>query len=168
MINVERMRQIVTSPGSWRGSGGMMTTSGGTASSGALTPGPRRACQLVGNPRTPPHRFPPMAVIYLMNTTVIPQGAYGAWEIAPVSLPEVQALVQQEVFISAVGHQSTAEVISSLLGQDIQPNRIQVRPDRGDRFLCFRLLARAPEGAVLDREQIEEIGHEWCVMHYLG
>jgi hypothetical protein len=109
-----------------------------------------------------------MPVVYLMNTTVVPQGAYGTWEIAPVSLPEAQELLRREVFISAVGHQSTAEIMSDLLGQDIQSNRIQVRPDRGDRFLCFRILQRAPEGAILDREQIEQVGYEWCLMHYVG
>ncbi len=107
-------------------------------------------------------------MLYLFNTTVIPQGAFGAWEISPVSLPDAQAIIRRECWISAIGHASTAEVMSSLLETDVQMNRIQVRPAPGDQFLCFRLLQRAPEGAILNREEIEAIGYEWALMRYVG
>jgi hypothetical protein len=59
-------------------------------------------------------------------------------------------------------------VMSSLLETDVQMNRIKVRPEPGDQFLCFRLLQRAPEGVILNREEIEAIGHEWALMRYVG
>ena len=71
-------------------------------------------------------------------------------------------------WISAVGHASTAEVMSDLLGVQIPANRITVAPVPGDVFLCFRLLTRPPEGAILDRATLESVGYEFAVMRYIG
>jgi hypothetical protein len=44
---------------------------------------------------------------------------------SPISLGEVKALLK-EGFVSAVGHESTARVLSSLLGTDVPFNRAQI------------------------------------------
>ena len=101
-----------------------------------------------------------------MSTTVIPSGAYGTWEVSPVTLGCAQELVRMHKFTSAVGHESTAEAMTELLAQNVDANRISVQPEPGDRFLCFKLNSRPPEGAILDRAALESVGFEWCVMHY--
>lgn len=101
-----------------------------------------------------------------MSTTVIPSGADGVWDIKTLSLQEARAL-NTLGSISAIGHQSTAEIVSELLGAEVPMNRISVTPQEGDLFLCFKLNSRPPEGAILSREQIEEIGYSFCVMRYL-
>lgn len=105
-------------------------------------------------------------MLYLMSTTVIPADAPGVWEMTPVTLRAAQDLVSRHQFTSAVGHDSTAEAMTELLQQPVEANRLTVRPEEGDYFLCFKLHRRPPEGAILDRAQLEELGYGWCVMHY--
>jgi hypothetical protein len=105
-------------------------------------------------------------MLYLMSTTVIPSGANGVWEVTPITLGCAQDLVSRHKFTSAVGHESTAEVMSELLAQPVPMNRLSVQPAEGDHFLCFKLNRRPPEGAILDRTTLEAIGFEWCVMAY--
>ena len=58
--------------------------------------------------------------------------------------------------------------MATLLGVDIPINRIQVSPEPGDRFLCFKLKKRAPEGVILSIQELEKLGYEWVVMSYYG
>jgi hypothetical protein len=105
-------------------------------------------------------------MLYLMSTTVVPAESAGTWEITPVTLGAAQELVRLHEYTSAVGHASTAEAMAELLGQPVTMNRITVQPQQGDYFLCFKLLRRPPEGAILDRAQLEELGYGWAVMAY--
>ncbi len=108
---------------------------------------------------------------YIMSTTVIPGGAWGNWRMEPVTPAQVAIALFPEGgrgWTSAVGHESTAAIISDLIGQNVPANRITVEPVPGDVFYCFRLLSRPPEGAILDRATLERIGFEWARMHYLG
>jgi hypothetical protein len=108
-----------------------------------------------------------LMALYLMSTTVIPSGSDGTWEFRSVSNEEARKFfVSAEEAISAIGHASTAEAISSALGAEVKMNRITVNPEVGDYFLCFRLNSRPPEGAILDLETLKEIGFGWAIMHY--
>jgi hypothetical protein len=62
--------------------------------------------------------------------------------------------------ISAIGHQATAEVASSLLGLDVAMSRTPARMVPGDLAICVRLRERAPEGVVLSRAEVEAIGYD--------
>lgn len=105
-------------------------------------------------------------MLYLMSTTIIPAEAAGVWEVTPVTLGAAQELVRLHEYTSAVGHASTAEAMAELLQQPVAMNRITVHPQQGDYFLCFKLLRRPPEGAILGRAQLEELGFGWVVMSY--
>lgn len=111
-------------------------------------------------------------MIYLMNTTVIPHGADGAWtmeSLAPSSAKHLaQRSSEQGRLTSAVGHASSAEAMAAVLQIPVEMNRITVAPQPGDQFLCLRLHARPPEGVVLDLAQLEEIGFSWALLTYLG
>lgn len=106
-------------------------------------------------------------MLYLMSTTVIPAEAAGTWALTPVTLGAARDLVRRHEFTSAVGHASTAEVMAELLGQPVEASRLTVVAKPGDHFLCFRLKQRPPEGAILSRGQLEALGFDWCVMHYV-
>jgi hypothetical protein len=105
-------------------------------------------------------------MLYLMSTTVIPSGASGDWTVTPLALSAAQEIVRQHEWVSAVGHESTAEIMSGLLEQPVEANRLSVAPEEGDHFLCFKLKRRPPEGAILDKATLEAIGFEWVVMTY--
>jgi len=69
---------------------------------------------------------------------------------------------------SAVGHDSTASIMSTLLGIEVSVNRLQVQPEVSDKLLCFKLKKRAPEGVILTESEIKHIGYEWVLMTYHG
>jgi hypothetical protein len=104
--------------------------------------------------------------LYLLNT-VIPNDAYGIWESRKISQTAAEWHANTS-FISAIGHDSTADIMSTLLGTTVSVNRISITPKVGDKCLCFKLAQRAPEGVILNRQQIEELGYHWVLMTYHG
>ena len=107
-----------------------------------------------------------LTVLYLLNSSVIPSGSNGIWEVITIETESAKINLRTFDWISAVGHDSTAQVMSEVLGTTVRVNRIQVSPESGDRLLCFKLKGRAPEGVVLDKQQLEKIGYEWILMIY--
>ena len=73
--------------------------------------------------------------------------------VRPVSLEEAKSLLQ-EGFESAVGHPSTAEVLSALLGLPVEARRVAIALGPGDRALVFQLAVRLAEGQILSREEV--------------
>lgn len=67
-------------------------------------------------------------------------------------------------FESAIGHESTAQLISKLLDIDCPANRVQYKQKDGDVALIFKMLGRPPEGKILTEEEIEEIGYSWGII----
>ena len=110
--------------------------------------------------------------LYLLNTTVIPCGSDGIWDVKTLALGSARALLAHSspatVYTSAVGHESTACIMAELLGVQVPVDRIQVEPKVGDMLLCFKLKQRAPEGVILNRLEIEALGYEWVLMTYHG
>jgi hypothetical protein len=76
-----------------------------------------------------------------------------------ISLEEVKALLQQG-FVSAVGHESTAKVLSSLLGTDVPFNRVQIAITGGDVIVSFQFMVRLPEGKVLGEDEVIALYNE--------
>jgi len=74
-----------------------------------------------------------------------------------ISLELAREWVRQGEFVSAVGHESTAKLLSELLGVEIKPNRIFVDMKLCDEALAVQFLERLPEGKVLSKEELEEL-----------
>lgn len=98
-------------------------------------------------------------MITILNTSILT--GYGSYEYLPVDISQVRLLLDRNEWQSAVGHQSTAELLSALLERPIPVNRIQFVQSLGDLAIVFKLKSRAPEGVILTREQIETIGYEF-------
>lgn len=60
-------------------------------------------------------------------------------EVTPMTLDEVKSLLSRG-FISAVGHQDTAAVLSDMLGLDVPCDRINVRLTPDDVLVVARAL----------------------------
>jgi hypothetical protein len=110
--------------------------------------------------------------VYLLNTTVIP--CQGLWDVQPCELRYARYLAGMKdhkgdpYVISAVGHSSTAELLSTLLDAPIAANRLTVQPQEKDILLCFKLKQRPPEGRILTVDEIEEIGYEFFLMELIA
>ena len=100
--------------------------------------------------------------VTILNTSIIT--SYGFFAYEPCSLKRARRIVKDNGFESAVGHESTAQVISALLGVDCKTNRIRFSQQENTSALVFKLNGRAPEGKILTASEIEEIGYEWGIL----
>ena len=103
--------------------------------------------------------------ITILNTGILT--AYGTFEFVSTTLNEAQKLVRENEFQSAIGHQSTAEILMELLGIEIEVNRIEYSQQIGESALVFKLRSRPPEGKILNCEEIEKIGYDFGILKRL-
>ena len=100
-----------------------------------------------------------MKDIYLLNSSIIT--SEGTFSYRRVSLSYVKKLINDNNIKSAIGHSSTAEAMSTLLGHHIPCQRIEVNQKVGDIAIVFKLNNRLPEGRLLTIEEIYEAGFKW-------
>ena len=93
--------------------------------------------------------------VAILNTSIVTSD--GVYVRKTINLDEAKALVAGE-FISYVGHPSTCEIMSSLLGVEVPMNRSQFTQGAGQTALVFKLNGRPEPGAELSREDLERIG----------
>lgn len=104
--------------------------------------------------------------IAILNTAILT--ADGKFTLKTISLTEAKELIKNEEILSAVGHQSTAEILTELLEQDIPVNRINFTQESGQKALIFKLLGRPEEGKILSREEIEKIGYKFQILEKIS
>jgi hypothetical protein len=105
--------------------------------------------------------------VALLNTSILT--CYGTFSYVPASLEEVRGLVgNASEILSAVGHESTAQILTDLLEVEVPVNRIQYRQKGEDVAVVFKLKGRPEEGKILTRAEIEEIGYEFGVLRLLS
>jgi len=102
------------------------------------------------------------AKTYVLNTLAVPLD----WDneiLYYVTLKKVNINGAKELlkngFISAVGHEATAKLLTELLGIEIPFNRIQVKMTHFDRALHFALKQRIPEGKILTLDELKQVGY---------
>lgn len=98
----------------------------------------------------------------LLNTTIATVD--GSFDVRTIDLDSARKLAQSNELLSAIGHESTAQIMTELLGIPVKANRIQFAQELGQIALVFKLKGRVPEGKILSREEIEEIGYEFKTM----
>lgn len=76
----------------------------------------------------------------------------------------INRLIEIKGIDSAIGHHSTAEIMSILLGIDVPVNRQTFTQERGQVALVFKLNGRPPEGKILSLEEIQEIGYTFKLL----
>ena len=103
--------------------------------------------------------------LLIMNTTILVED--GLFRLRQISLEEAREIASSNEILSGVGHESTAEIISDLLGLHVPMNRINCGQAAGQSALCFKLNSRPKEGAILDRAAIEEIGYSFKLLERL-
>lgn len=99
-----------------------------------------------------------MTTLYLLNSPVLP--GYGDYHFeGPLELAQARQLAAAG-FVSAIGHAGAAQLLTQLLDAEVPVNRIRIQLQPGDRALVLKLNARLPEGAVLGRQELEQLPFE--------
>ena len=103
-----------------------------------------------------------MKQLAILNTSILT--TTGLFELQDITLQEAQQLTKDNEILSAVGHQSTADILTTLLETTIPMNRIQFAQEVGQKALVFKLLGRPEEGKILTTEEIESIGYKFQIL----
>lgn len=104
-------------------------------------------------------------MLYLLNSPVLTQ--FGTFRFGSCDAA-TRARFIAEGFVSAIGHESSARLLSDLLGVPVPLCRREVRMQPGDVALVLRLLQRLPEGRVLTHDDLRQWPHELAVLECLA
>lgn len=100
--------------------------------------------------------------VTILNTSILTD--FGDYSYSPISVNEVKTWVNRNGFQSAIGHESTARIISNLLEIDCPVNRILYKQKNDEIALIFKLNGRPEEGKILTIPEIEKIGYSWGLL----
>jgi hypothetical protein len=107
--------------------------------------------------------------IYILSAPVLTDwGTYVFCEGSKQNIEEITRRMTRDGFISAVGHEGTAQLLSQILGISIPTSRISVKMETGDIAVVFRVLERLPEGRVLTKEELEKVPYSLGIMTKTG
>jgi hypothetical protein len=116
-----------------------------------------------------------MFKLAILNTSILT--VFGQFDYHQISLEDAQILAYNAMdpmigpddgLLSAVGHESTAQILTSLLEVEVPMNRIQFVQEVGQDAIVFKLKGRPPEGRILSAEEIEKIGYEFGLLSRLS
>jgi hypothetical protein len=77
-------------------------------------------------------------------------------KIRKLTINEVKNFLNNNIFTSIVGHESTASFLSKILNIEIPVNRIPIKLNPNDLLIVAILNVRLPEGKILTLEELEE------------
>ena len=98
----------------------------------------------------------------ILNTSILT--TVGTYELKDITLEQAQDLVHNNDILSAIGHQSTADILTTLLETTIHMNRIMFEQEQGQKALVFKLNGRPEEGKILTQQEIKEIGYKFQLL----
>ena len=67
----------------------------------------------------------------VLNTSILT--TEGTFTLKDITLEEARNLVKENEILSAVGHQSTADILTTLLETEVPMNRIQFAQEKGQK-----------------------------------
>ena len=84
-------------------------------------------------------------------------------KVVEASVEDVKNILNQG-FVSAIGHEATAKIITTQLGVNVPVNRVSISLKRGDTLLVYQLLKRLEEGKVLTEQEMMEVPAKWYIV----
>jgi len=106
---------------------------------------------------------------YILNSLIVPLARdinEAEIHLRKVSVEEAKEFIING-FLSAIGHEATAKLLTELLGADIPYNRVAVEMHPGDQALHFVLRQRLPEGTVLDIEALSALQYDLYISRFV-
>ncbi|MEM4619449.1 MAG: DUF1874 domain-containing protein [Desulfurococcaceae archaeon] len=78
-------------------------------------------------------------------------------DIKELSAREFCIELYREEIVSAVGHQSTVDLVNKLCNTNFTTSRIMIRLEDWDELILVQLLTRLEEGKILSNKELEEM-----------
>jgi hypothetical protein len=107
------------------------------------------------------------AMIYLLNSLIVPVDFSKFEKVTVVmrraTIEEVKELLRTATWESAVGHESTALLLTKIIGIEVPMRRVAVNVKPGDTVVHFALKTRLPEGRVLSEEELRQIDYYFVI-----
>jgi hypothetical protein len=100
--------------------------------------------------------------LYIVNSPII--DGSGIYDYKTITMEEAMQFIEGKKFESAIGFESTAEVLSALLKTEVKYNRIQIKLQDGDQCLVFRLKDRIEEGKFYSAEELLKLNKEFGII----
>jgi hypothetical protein len=104
--------------------------------------------------------------VYILNTLIVPvnfdEAAEAKVKLRRITVEEARQILSSG-FVSAVGHEATAKLLSQLLGIQIPMERRTIFMKPGDKAIHFFLKTRLPEGTILGEEELKKLDF-WLVL----
>jgi len=95
------------------------------------------------------------------------QGSEVTLKVTEVGTETVKTLLKSQDFQNSIGHQGTADILTSLLDVNVPMNRASIKLQKGDALIVFQLLTRLEEGKVLSKEEIEKLPFKFFLVEVL-
>ena len=105
-----------------------------------------------------------LPVVLLNGPVVTSTGLFG---VSQVTVDEARHLAHLHGWVSAVGHEATAAVLSRILRVNVPMNRVEYQQQVGQLAIALTLNQRAPEGQVLSVEEMLKIGFSLLLLERL-
>ena len=100
--------------------------------------------------------------IGILNTSILTTA--GEYTLKDITLEDAKQIIAGQEIDSAVGHQSTSEILTTLLKRDVPVNRQFFQQQVGQKCIVFKLLGRPEEGKILSLEDIEATGYKFQLL----
>jgi len=104
-------------------------------------------------------------MIYIINSPVLTN--FGSFEYKQSSINEIKLLLRECEFVSAVGHEAAAALLTKLLETPIPLNRIAVYQGIGDIFIVIKPKNRLDINKEYSQTDIENMGYELGLLRRL-
>ncbi len=107
-----------------------------------------------------------MRLVFLNTSIITSEGQfnYDGIDLKQAMLLVGEAKENDYEILSAIGHESTAQILSDLLGYPVKCNRIEYKQEVGDLALVFKMNGRPEEGKVFTRDEIEKVGYRFGLL----
>ena len=106
--------------------------------------------------------------VYLANafslSMITPPSTLSVIEVSDDNVKRIVA----SGFVSTIGHEATAKIVSSRLGISVQVNRVSIQLKYGDTLVVFQLLKRLEEGKVLTEDEMKQMPAKWFLVTING